>query len=54
MTTEVVDADEVEVNTSRRWSRYCREEHADGRKCSLYFPHEGKHKPKHGTEADRW
>lgn len=39
---------------SKRWSTYCRAEASDGRVCSLYAPHEGKHKPKHGIEEDRW
>lgn len=43
-----------EINTTKRYSHYCRAEASDGRVCSLYAPHEGKHKPKHGTESDRW
>lgn len=42
------------VNTSQRWSQFCRETHEDGRVCSLYSPHEGGHLPKNGTEKDRW
>lgn len=34
--------------------QYCKEVAKDGRKCSLYLDHYGKHKPKHGTEQDRW
>ena len=37
-----------------RHNTYCHETAKDGRKCSLYFPHYGKHKPKHGIEADRF
>ncbi|QCG77557.1 hypothetical protein SEA_DIZZYRUDY_61 [Microbacterium phage DizzyRudy] len=42
------------INTTQRHNRYCRAEASDGRVCSLYDPHFGKHKPKHGTEADRF
>lgn len=42
------------INTKHRHDQYCRETAQDGRVCSLYSPHEGKHKPKHGLEADRW
>lgn len=42
------------VNTTKRWSKYCREVSSDGRVCSLYEPHPGLHKPNHGTEADRF
>lgn len=44
----------TDVNTTERWSSYCRAESPDGRKCSLYSPHEGLHKPEHGTESDRF
>ncbi|AWN03302.1 hypothetical protein PBI_CAMILLE_56 [Microbacterium phage Camille] len=44
----------IEINTTKRWNHYCRAEASDGRVCCLYAPHEGKHKPKHGTESDRW
>ena len=37
-----------------RWSLYCKAVAKDGRKCSLYLDHKGGHKPKHGTESDRW
>ena len=46
------DRDEV-VNTTHRYNHYCRAISKDGRKCSLYSPHEGRHKPKYGTEKDR-
>lgn len=46
-------ADE-EINTTHRYNHYCRAVSSDGRTCSLYAPHEGKHKPKHGTENDRF
>lgn len=42
------------VVKKERYNHYCREVAKDGRVCSLYSPHEGGHKPKHGTEADRW
>lgn len=42
------------VNTTQRWSHFCRAKHADGRICNLYSPHEGGHLPKHGLEKDRW
>ena len=37
-----------------RPKHYCKAESKDGRKCSLYLDHYGKHKPKHGTESDRF
>lgn len=43
-----------EVNTKTRYNHYCRAVAKDGRICSLYGPHEGKHKPRHGLEQDRW
>lgn len=43
-----------DVNTTRRHSKYCREVAKDGRMCSLYYPHDGKHKPRHGIESDRF
>lgn len=52
--SELVDERDEVINTTHRYNRYCRAEHPDGRKCSLYSPHEGKHKPKQGTERDRW
>lgn len=45
---------DAETNTNKRWSVYCRAVAKDGRRCSLYSPHEGKHKPKHGLESDRF
>lgn len=49
-----METDGTTVNTTTRWSHHCREEASDGRVCSLYHPHDGTHKPKHGTEKDRF
>lgn len=49
-----MDTAEAEVNTTKRHDAYCRKTSKDGRVCSLYEPHEGDCKPKHGTEADRF
>lgn len=51
MTDDMIDED---VNTTHRYNRYCRAVAQDGRTCSLYAPHEGKHKPRHGLEKDRF
>lgn len=49
------DLDDLEVNIKHRWNHYCRAVNPKNQQiCSLYNPHEGGHKPKHGTEADRW
>ena len=45
--------DEV-VNTTQRYHTYCRKVADDGRVCSLYSPHVGLCKPKHGTESDHF
>ena len=42
------------INTTHRYDHYCRAEASDGRVCSLYSPHFGKHKPKLGLESDRF
>ena len=48
-------SDDVEVNTKHRWDHNCKAVNPkNGDKCSLYDPHEGGHKPKNGTQADRW
>lgn len=53
--SELVDDRDEDINTTHRYNRYCREVNpANGKHCSLYNPHEDKHKPKHGTESDRW
>lgn len=45
----------ITINTTQRYNHYCRKKNADGSKtCSLYAPHEGLCKPKHGTENDRF
>ena len=49
----VDDRDEV-INTTKRYNHYFHAVAKDGRKCSLYTPHEGKHKPKHGVEKGRF
>lgn len=38
---------ENEVNTTTRFHSYCRAKAEDGRICSLYSQHYGKHKEKH-------
>lgn len=48
----MVDQMRDEVNTSTRWSHYCRAVSKDGRKCTLYAPHDGKHMPNHGIDKD--
>lgn len=48
------NTEDLAINTTVRHNTYCHETAKDGRKCSLYFPHYGKHKPKHGIEADRF
>lgn len=50
----LVDDRDEDINTTRRYNHYCHKVAKDGRKCSLYSPHEGKHKPKHGVEKDRF
>lgn len=50
----VDDMVDEEVNTVHRYNKYCRATAKDGRVCSLYSPHEGKHKPKNGLEKDRF
>ena len=50
-----LDTDASEVNTTRRYSHYCTKKSEDGtKKCSLYAPHEGLCKPKHGVDKDRF
>lgn len=49
-----IDNTEELVNTTHRWSAYCTKTAKDGRRCSLYKPHEGLHLPKHGTENDKF
>lgn len=51
MTDDMIDE---QVNTTHRYGHYCRAVSKDGRKCSLYSPHEGDHLPKHGIESDRF
>ncbi len=44
---------DTEVNTTKRWSSYCRALAKDGRVCSLYAPHESEfHVEKNG--ASKW
>lgn len=55
---DILDLDHTEtlgVNTTHRHSVYCHLISEDGtKKCSLYSPHEGLCKPKHGLESDRF
>lgn len=55
---DILDLDNTEyvgINTTRRHSAYCNKVSEDGSKrCSLYTPHEGLCKPKHGIESDRF
>lgn len=49
-----MDADDPEelINTTKRWSHYCsKKRKSDGKKCSLYNPHEGDHKTTHLKES---
>jgi hypothetical protein len=46
--------DNPKINTTKRWDKHCKAVSKDGRRCHMYEPHEGKHTPKHGTEADKW
>lgn len=48
------NTEDLVINTTTRWQHNCHAVSKDGRKCSLYSPHEGLHKPAHGTEADRF
>ena len=50
----LVDERDEQINTTHRYNHYYRKVAKDGRTCSLYHPHVGKHKPKHGTENDRF
>lgn len=56
--TDPLDLDHTEdltINTSHRHNVYCHLVSEDGtKKCSLYSPHEGLCKPKHGVEKDRF
>lgn len=49
-----IDNTEELVNTTHRWQHNCKAKAKDGRKCSLYSPHEGLHKPNNGLEKDRF
>lgn len=54
---DILDLDRTEelVNTTHRHSAYCHKVSEDGtKKCSLYAPHEGLCKPKHGRQEDRF
>lgn len=49
------NTEDLVINTQHRYGHYCRLVSEDGsKKCSLYAPHEGLCKPKHGTETDRF
>lgn len=48
------NTEDLVINTTHRYNTYCHAVAKDGRRCSLYSPHEGKHKPKHGVESDRF
>lgn len=53
--TNLDNTEELTVNTSHRHNVYCQKVSADGtQRCSLYSPHEGLCKPKHGVESDRF
>lgn len=44
---------EPKINTTQRWNAYCRAKAEDGRVCSLYSDHFGKHK-KLGDDIEGW
>lgn len=49
------NTEDLVINTTHRHGRYCRLVSENGEKrCSLYSPHEGLCKPKHGLERDRF
>lgn len=48
------NTEDLVINTTHRWNTFCRKKAGDGRICSLYSPHVGLCKPKHGTENDRF
>lgn len=53
--TNLDNTEELAINTSHRHNVYCHKVSHDGtKKCSLYSPHEGLCKPKHGVENDRF
>lgn len=49
------ETEDLVINTTHRHSVYCHKVSSDGtKKCSLYNPHIGLCKPKHGIESDRF
>lgn len=49
------ETEDLVVNTTHRHAVYCHKVSKDGTKrCSLYNPHFGLCKPKHGVEKDRF
>lgn len=49
------NTEELTVNTTHRYNRYCHKVSRDGtKKCSLYYPHDGLCKPNHGVDKDRF
>lgn len=49
------NTEDLVINTSHRHNVYCHLVSEDGtQRCSLYSPHEGLCKPKHGLESDRF
>ena len=49
------NTEDLVINAQHRYNNYCHKTSKDGtKKCSLYAPHEGLCKPKHGIEADRF
>lgn len=49
------NTEDLTINTTHRHNVYCHLVSEDGtKKCSLYSPHEGLCKPKHGVESDRF
>jgi len=43
-----------EINTTKRWTNFCRAKAKDGRVCKLYSPHPDGHMAKNDLEKDRW
>ena len=55
MMDTIDNTEDLVINTTHRYNVYCHLVSEDGtKKCSLYSPHEGLCKPKHGVEADRF
>lgn len=50
------NTEDLAINTSHRHNTYCHKVKKDDPtvRCSLYSPHIGLCKPKHGIEADRF